>query len=156
MSIEKIERRKKELQLEIDQIEDKYISQAAEIERKVKTVLKPVKNIRTRPFTSIGISIAVGFVIGFVSKRKNESKSKKSSEHSYQSANSDDNGVGFTTLFLAELKRLAAQRAMMYISEVVDKKVMPTFTSKNDQSVSKERKEDEQAYQRVKEKELKN
>lgn len=139
MSNEKIKRRKKELQTEIDLIEDKYIRQAADIERKVKTALKPVQNIRTKPFVSVGISIALGFSIGFIGKKKK--KEKKKSQPSYQSDNSDNGGISFTKLFLAELKRLAAQRAMMYVSEVLDKKVMPNFTTNNKKEASEQTRE---------------
>ncbi|CAN5150198.1 hypothetical protein BH23BAC3_BH23BAC3_28440 [soil metagenome] len=131
MSLEKIKRRKEELQAEIDRIEDNYISKASEIERKVKSVLRPVHNIRKKPFTTVGISVAVGFVIGFLRKKKSRKTQK-----SHKSSPSDFNGksdTGFTTLLMAELKRLAAQRAMTYVSEVIDQRVMPRLSKSNDE-----------------------
>jgi len=136
MALDKIERRKKELQAEIDRIEENYIRKASEIERKIKSVLRPVHNIRTKPFTSIGISLAVGFAIGFLRKKKSKKQKPVPSDGQVTYQNGND-GTGFTTLFLAELKRLAAQRAMMYVSDLVDKKVMPRFT--NDSEMPEER-----------------
>jgi len=132
MSLEKIKRRKEELQAEIDRIEDNYISKASEIERKVKGVLRPVYNIRKKPFTTVGVSIVVGFAIGYLRKKKSGKPQKSTS--------SDQNGqsdFGFTTLLMAELKRMAAQRAMMYVSEVIDQRVMPRLSKKNDESGEK-------------------
>jgi hypothetical protein len=135
MALDKIDRRKKELQAEIDRIEENYLRKASEIERKVKSVLRPVHNIRKNPFTSIGISVAVGFAIGFLRKKKSSKPAPSNDkETTYQNGRDD---TGFTTLFLAELKRLAAQRAMMYVSDLVDKKVMPRFM--NDSEVPEER-----------------
>lgn len=134
MALDKIDRRKKELQAEIDRIEENYLRKASEIERKVKSVLRPVHNIRSKPFTSIGISLAVGFTIGFLRKKK--SRKPTPSDENETNQNGMD-GIGFTTLFMAELKRLAAQRAMMYVSDLIDKKVMPRF--KNDSEVPEER-----------------
>lgn len=136
MALDKIDRRKKELQAEIDRIEENYLRKASEIERKIKSVLRPVHNIRKHPFTSIGISVAVGFTIGFLRKKKSSKSAPSNDKETYQNGKDD---TGFTTLFLAELKRLAAQRAMMYVSDLVDKKVMPRFI--NDSEVPEERQE---------------
>ncbi len=137
MSLEKIKRRKEELQAEIDRIEDNYISKASNIERKVKSVLRPVHNIRQKPFTTVGISVAVGFVIGYLRKKKS-SKSSTSRKYKESSPSEYDgkSDTGFTTLLMAELQRLAAQRAMMYVSDLIDKRLNAKDSNSNDSKKS--------------------
>lgn len=138
MSLEKIKRRKEELQAEIDRIEDNYITKASNIERKVKGVLRPVHNIRQKPFTTVGISVAVGFVIGYLRKKKSSKSSKsRKFKDSSQSAYDGKSDTGFTTLLMAELQRLAAQRAMMYVSDLIDKRLRPKNSNSIDSTKSK-------------------
>lgn len=138
MSLEKIKRRKEELQAEIDRIEDNYITKASNIERKVKSVLRPVHNIRQKPFTSVGISVAVGFVIGFLRKKKSSKSSKsRKFKDSSPSAYDGKSDTGFTTLLMAELQRLAAQRAMMFVSDLIDKRLRSKNSNSIDSTKSK-------------------
>jgi len=136
MALDKISRRKKELQAEIDRIEENYLRKASEIERKIKSVMRPVHNIRKKPFISLGISVATGFAIGFLRKKKSKKSAASNDTETHHNGYED---TGFTTLFMAELKRLAAQRAMMYVSDLIDQKVMPRFT--NDTEVPEEKRQ---------------
>ena len=122
--IEEIKLRKQKLQQEIDLIEDKYTRKAKKISGGVQNTLKPLQTIRDNPFKSLGISVAVGILIGASGRRKSEKRSDNESGATVTTSKND----GFTSLLMSELKRMAAKRAMMYISDLVDKKVMPGLT----------------------------
>ncbi len=78
-----------------------------------------MKEIRKNPFKAVGVSIGVGFVVGFLTGGSRR-RSRRPIAH----------GTGFSSLFMAELKRVAAQRAMLYLSDMLDEKVMPRFKEK--------------------------
>lgn len=119
--VKEIQLRKQKLQQEIDQIEDKYSSKATKVSKGIQNTLKPIQTIRDNPLKSLGISIAIGVVLGF-SGRSKRSSSKSKSDDGNSSGKGDS---GFSSLLMSELKRMAAKRAMMYISDIVDRKVMP-------------------------------
>lgn len=124
LSIDEIKERKKILIEKIEGIEGKYTQKATSIEGKVRKTLKPIHLIRQNPLKSLGASIAVGFLIGIVGRKKSTSTS------SSPSSPGGSSGTGFTSLLISELKRMAAHRAMLYVSDIVDQKVMPKFISK--------------------------
>ena len=130
--IEDIKLRKQKLQQEIDLIEEKYTRQAKKISGGVQNTLKPIQKIREHPLKSVGISIAVGLLIGASGRRKSSEKPGQGSGSNTSSSASK--GDGFTSLLMSELKRMAAKRAMMYISEIVDRKVMPGLTSDSNET----------------------
>lgn len=121
ITLKSIKQRKQELKAEIDRIETKYSDQTSKIENSVKKALQPMKEIRKKPFKALGVSIGVGFVVGFLT---GGSRKKRREPIGY--------GTGFSSLFMAELKRVAAQRAMLYLSDMLDEKVMPRFKEKGE------------------------
>ena len=121
-----IQLRKQKLQEEIDSIEEKYSRQAKKINTSIQSTLKPVETIKNYPITSLGISLAVGFVVGFSGKRKKRKPASTTSASESTSRKSDKEG--FSSILVGELKRMAAKRAMYFISDWVDKKVMPTLS----------------------------
>jgi ElaB/YqjD/DUF883 family membrane-anchored ribosome-binding protein len=120
-SVDEIQLRKQKLQQEIDLIEQKYSKKATKLSNGIQNTLKPIQTIRDNPLKSLGISVAVGLVLGLSGRRK-RSSTKTSSTYDRGSGSSDS---GFSSLLMSELKRMAAKRAMMYISDIVDRKVMP-------------------------------
>lgn len=119
--IEEIKLRKQKLQQEIESIENKYSKQATKISNGIQNTLKPIQTIRNNPLKSLGVSIALGVVLGLSGRRKKQSGSSPAE----RSGNSDTGSSGFTSLLVSELKRMAAKRAMIYISDIIDRKVMP-------------------------------
>lgn len=132
-NIDDIQLRKKKLQDEIELIEAKYSRQASKISGGIESTLKPVQSIRDNPFKAVGISIAAGIIIGVSGRRKKKSKSHPEDI----GGNSGSGSSGFTSLLISELKRMAAKRAMIYISDIVDRKVMPGLTSSKPSSSKK-------------------
>ncbi|WP_340103072.1 DUF883 C-terminal domain-containing protein [Rhodohalobacter sp. 8-1] len=129
-NIDDIQLRKEKLQSEIELIEEKYSRKASKISGGIDTTLKPIKKIRDNPFKAIGISIAVGLIAGVSGRKKRKSAGRPTDVGS----NSGSKGTGFTSLLISELKRMAAKRAMIYISDIVDRKVMPGLTSSKSDS----------------------
>ncbi len=120
--IEEIQLRKQKLQDEISFIEEKYSRKATRLSSGIQNTLKPIQTIRDNPLKSLGISIAVGVVIGLSGRRRKSSKSSSQTDSGNQSVGGDS---GFSSMLMSELKRMAAKRAMMYISDIIDRKVMP-------------------------------
>lgn len=127
LTIDEIKARKILLKERINTIESKYTQKATLVEGKVRKTLKPVNKIREYPLRSVGISIAVGFVIGTLGRKKSSAPPEKSSS----SRPGSGSGSGFTSLLISELKRMVAHKAMVYISDVVDQKVMAKVSPKN-------------------------
>lgn len=141
LNIDDIQLRKKKLQDEIEIIEEKYSRKANKISGGIKSTLKPIQAISNHPFKFVGVSIAVGLIIGVSGRRK--SKSDKAPTDSEGSSGSDSSG--FTSLLISELKRMAAKRAMVYVSDIVDRKVMPALAPSQSGSSKKESASDDKS-----------
>jgi ElaB/YqjD/DUF883 family membrane-anchored ribosome-binding protein len=130
ISLASIRQRKKELQEEIDRIETTYSQKVSKLEGGIQNTLKPLRNIRRRPFTYVGLSIAVGFLAGYAGRKKRVRPPAVNQNETEQSTSPVKNkkSNGFTSMLLREIKRMAARRAMVYITDVVDKKIMPKMT----------------------------
>lgn len=129
-SLHEINVRKEELQDEIDQIENKYTQKVTKIKRRIQNTLKPVKTIRDKPIKALGVSIALGFIIGISGRKKSKADPVVN--------NSVASDPGFTSMLMNELKRVAARRAMIYITDLVDHKVMPEITAPRSKKASAE------------------
>lgn len=126
LTIDEIKLRKKKLQQEIDHIEEKYSQKATKIEGRIRSTLQPIQTIQKNPFKSIGAAIAVGFIIGYSGRKK----SKTSQSQPTQSTHTfDTEPSGFTPLLMNELKRMAVHRAMIYLTGLVDHKIIPGITA---------------------------
>jgi len=137
-SVKEIQLRKQKLQQEIDLIEQKYSNKATKVSQGIQNTLKPIQTIRNNPLRSLGISIAIGVVLG-LSGRSKRTSSKSQSDDGERSGNGDS---GFSSLLMNELKRMAAKRAMMYISDIVDRKVMPEIRATHTADTSDSKNQD--------------
>lgn len=131
-SLHEINIRKEELQDEIDQIENKYTQKVTKYKRRIHNTLKPVKTIRDKPIKALGVSIALGFIIGITGRNKSKSDPVPVVNNSVGS------DPGFTSMLMNELKRMAARRAMIYITDLVDHKVMPEINAARTKKASAE------------------
>lgn len=108
--------RKKKLKDDIDMLESGFKNRAEKVQSYIPITINPSDSIRKHPFRSVGIAIASGLAMGLISKKK-RSRSEKD-ETNY---NTNDQS-GFTSLLIYELKRLAANRAVSYISDLIDQR----------------------------------
>lgn len=124
LTIDQIKQRKEKLQQEIDHIEEKYSRKATKIEGRIQSTLQPIQTIQKNPLKSIGVAIAVGFLIGYSGRKKSKTSQSNQSTHTY-----DSDSSGFTPLLMNELKRMAVHRAMIYLTGLVDHKIIPGITA---------------------------
>lgn len=108
--------RKKKLKDDIDKLESGFKNRAEKVRSFIPGNINPSKSIRKHPFRALGIAIASGLVIGLTSRKK------RSRSENIGSKSSSDNDSGFTSLLMYELKRLAASRAVSYISDMIDQR----------------------------------
>lgn len=111
--MKEIKVRKKELQDEINRIEEKYGNKVSRVQSGIERTMQPIRKIRENPFATVGISIAIGFLIGQAGQKK--SKTKKTDYSPKR---------GFSSLFMNELKHMAAHKMMLYFSDMLDKKIL--------------------------------
>ena len=116
MSMAEIKFRKKKLKDDIDLLESGFKNRANKVKSIIPVSLNPNDTIRKHPFKAVGIAIAGGLLIGLKSRKK---RSKSENE---RPENSSSNDSGFTSLLIYELKRLAANRAVSYISDIIDQR----------------------------------
>lgn len=108
--------RKKKLKDDIDLLESGFKNRVEKVQSYIPVTINPAESIRKHPFRAMGVAIASGLVIGLSSKKK---RSRPEKEGSNMSSNNDS---GFTSLLMYELKRLAANRAVSYISDFIDQR----------------------------------
>ncbi|MFO7847882.1 MAG: hypothetical protein R6V27_15050 [Balneolaceae bacterium] len=125
--MKQINDRKSELESEINRVEEKYSSKAVFLQKSVKSALKPVQKIRDKPFTAVGLSVIAGFVAGY-SGRKKRPKIHKRDRTPIETENVS--GSGFTSVLTTELKKFAARKAMVFITDWVDQQLIPELTNR--------------------------
>ncbi|MFU8812717.1 MAG: hypothetical protein ACNA78_07085 [Balneolaceae bacterium] len=114
---------KKELQRDVSRLEQTYIKRAERTAGKVKRTLQPIQSIKKDPVKAVAVSVAVGFLLGFT-----RSGRKKRRE---PSSTTGTTRYGFSSMLFDELKRLAAHKAMIYVSDLVDREVMSRIDKGN-------------------------
>lgn len=119
LSASELRERKEKLKREVNQIEEKYSEKITSAKNTVNRTLKPISTIRENPFKAVGIAVVIGALTGITGRKKSSKKS-----------DSDDSGTGFSSLLMGELKRLAARKAMVYVSDIVDQEIMPRIRRK--------------------------
>lgn len=123
-SIEEIQVRKERLKNELEAIETKYAAKIGGVKRMVDGSLKPAQKIRRNPLKSVGYAVLIGIAVGLL--RSKDSSKKENQDKSIESGESK---VGFRSLLMDEMKRLAARKAMVLVSDMVDKEVIPRIKS---------------------------
>lgn len=116
MSMAEIKFRKKKLKDDIDLLESGFKNRVDKVQSYIPVTINPIDSIRKHPFRALGIAISSGLLIGLSSKKKRSSKENDGSNFS------SNNDSGFSSLLIYELKRLAASRAVSYISDFIDQR----------------------------------
>tara|TARA_R100001143_G_C3361367_1_gene137169 strand:- start:115671 stop:116033 length:363 start_codon:yes stop_codon:yes gene_type:complete len=117
MTMADIKFRKKKLKDDIDMLESGFINRAEKVQSYIPITINPSDSIRKHPFRSVGIAIASGLALGLLSKKKRSRKDK------YGTNYVTNDQSGFTSLLMYELKRLAANKAVSYVSDLIDQRV---------------------------------
>lgn len=112
-------KRKTRLQDDLELLEGSFENRFNKAKKNVFGSFKPIETIKKRPLQAVAFSVAAGLVIGLSKKKKR----KKRTPSETKSENSSSRSPGFTSLLFDEVKRIAAQRAASYISEMMDKQL---------------------------------
>ncbi len=110
-----IRQRKEKLREEIKELEAGFEKRITTTKGIVSNTIQPANYIRKNPLKSVGTAVAAGFVFGLL-KRKRRGGREKTGKRSNVSS-------GFTSILMNELKHIAAQKAMVYLSELIDQQL---------------------------------
>lgn len=106
--LDEIEKKKRELQAELDRIQDELDHSIDEVRTEVSSKLQPSEVVRRYPLPIVGASILIGFFVGHDFNRPRRS----GTGHSEDSI--------FTSALWEEIKKLASKKAISFASEYVE------------------------------------
>lgn len=109
-----IRSRKQELEGDIELLERGFENRFSRVSKKFNNTVQLKKFIKKSPFIAVAAATGLGLIVGLTKKKK-----KVKSNDDY--IESPDSGI--TSLIYGELKRVAARKAVHYISDLVDRKV---------------------------------
>lgn len=110
-----VRNRKESLKQEIRLLEGDFERRINVLKSSVNDIRKPSLAIRKNPLKSVAIATGAGFIAGLLKRKKRSGKN----ENRMQSGKSS----GLTTFIIHELQHLAAQKAMMYLSDLIDRQI---------------------------------
>jgi len=117
LSMADFRKRKVRLQDDLELLEGSFENRIKKARKSVLGSFKPVETIKKRPLQAVALSVAAGVVLGLSGKKKRKGGTGSGNHAGPSSTRS----VGFTSLLFDEVKRIAAQRAASYISEIMEK-----------------------------------
>lgn len=114
-----VRERKEKLKQEIRLLESGFENRVTHLKDSINEIRKPARLIKNSPVKSVAIAVGIGFAVGLLKKKR------KRSSGSGQSAIEPEGRrtPGITSFIVEELQHLAAQKAMMYLSELIDKQI---------------------------------
>ncbi|WP_421774462.1 hypothetical protein [Gracilimonas sp.] len=107
-----LEKKKKELEQELANIQNGLDKSIDEVKEGVSTSIAPRNLVKKYPLPIVGASVVVGFLLG--SSRKNSSSS---SSKTYSSRSQSDSAIS------KEIKRMLAKKGLSLVLDYIDNKV---------------------------------
>lgn len=108
-----IRKKKKNLEDDLDLLEDNFENRISKAQKKVLGPLKPIDYIKKNPFKAVGTSVVVGIALGLMGSEKSSNGEISSDIHKEKM---------FDLLF-SEVKRVVARKAASYLSDIIDEKI---------------------------------
>ena len=105
--LDEIEKKKRELQAELDRIQDELDHSLDEVRTDVSNRLQPAEFIKKYPLPVVGLSVLIGFLAGH----------RKSGSGTSDGNSSDD---GFSSALFSELKKLATRKALSFATDYIE------------------------------------
>jgi len=109
--LDEIEKKKRELQAELDRIQHELDHSLDEVRSDVSNRLQPAEFIKRYPLPVVGLSVIAGYLVGH-KRRSSRTSTSRDSESS-----GDD---GFSSALLSELKRLATRKAISFATDYIE------------------------------------
>lgn len=118
--------KKQQLRDDLELLEGNFEDRIKNVRYKFLKSVNLAVPIKENPVKAVGIAIAAGLIYGISRPKK---RKKRSIQDDPDRVVYDDPGstdiptLGFRTLMMDEIKRIAARRAAHYISELMDKNI---------------------------------
>jgi hypothetical protein len=109
-----VKERKKKLEEEIRLLESGFEERISNVKEGMGSAINPKKYVKKNPLRSVAVAAAAGFTLGMLKR------SKRSRNYSKVKSNPRN---GISSILMNELKHMAVQKAMYYISELVDQQI---------------------------------
>jgi hypothetical protein len=109
-----VKERKRKLEEEIRLLESGFEARISNVKKGVESVVNPKQYVKKNPLKSVAVAAAAGFTLGMLKR------SKKSRNYSKVKSNP---GSGISSILMNELKHMAVQKAMYFISDLVDQQI---------------------------------
>lgn len=123
--LDKLEQKKKELEAELDQIQEELDQNVVGVRSEVTRSFSPDNIIRKYPLPVLGASVVVGFLLGHEGGGR-EGRDKGAS------------GGGISDTLLSELKRLATRKAVRFASDYLEELLEEKALRRNENKTSGE------------------
>lgn len=107
--------RKEKLKQEVKLLESGFEHRITSFKRNINEIRKPAQTIKKSPLKSVAIAAGAGFMVGLL-KRKKRPGNKEDGMLSGRSS-------GLTNFIINELQHLAAQKAIFYLSDLIDRQI---------------------------------
>ena len=111
-----IRERKKNLEDEIRMLESGFESRISKVKSGLGSAANPTSYVKKNPLKSVAVAAAAGFTLGIL-----KSSNKKTRNYSTEKKSKPRSGI--SSILLNEFKHMAVQKAMYYISELVDQQI---------------------------------
>jgi ElaB/YqjD/DUF883 family membrane-anchored ribosome-binding protein len=115
ITMDEVRSRKESLKQEIRLLEGDFERRVKVLKSNVNEIRKPSKVIRKSPLKSVAIAVGAGFAAGLLKRKRRSGKTEDSTPSGKSS--------GLTTFIIHELQHLAAQKAMLYLSDLIDRQI---------------------------------
>lgn len=109
-----IRSRKQQLEGDIELLEKGFENRISRVGKKFNNTVKLKKFIKKNPLIAVSAATGLGLLVGLIKKKKRAKRSEDIIE-------SPDSGLN--SLIFSELKRVAARKAVHFISDIVDRQV---------------------------------
>ena len=117
--MDQVRERKQKLEQELHILEDDFQRRISSLKGGMDELKEPVDYIRRHPMKSVAAAAGIGFVAGLLKKKRKGQSQVTNGEGSRESRSSS----GLTSYIMDELQHLAAQKAITYLSELIDRQL---------------------------------
>lgn len=114
-----VRERKQKLEQEIELLEGGFHRRLSGLKGGMDELKEPTRYIKESPVKSVAMAAGIGFAIGLLKKKRKHSSGSGKGTTEPESRRSP----GITSFIVEELQHLAAQKAMMYLSELIDRQI---------------------------------
>ena len=117
--MDQVRDRKKKLEQELQILEGDFQRRISSLKGGMDELKEPVDYIKRHPIKSVAVAAGLGFVTGLLKRKRRGRIAASDGEESVSTRSSS----GLTSYIVDELQHLAAQKAITYLSEIIDRQL---------------------------------